>query len=235
MPSSYYSIEIQDFFEAAFSVDCVIFGFENEQLKVLLIKRGQEPFMGHYALPGDLVYPNEDLDFAAKRILKDLTGLSNIYLDQVKSFGAVNRHPLGRVITIAYYSLLKISEYEVDASSWASDAEWFPVTDLPPLAFDHQEIFEACRERLKLDVQRLPIAFSLLPEKFTLTELQDLYQSLLEKELDIRNFRKKVLSNELIQELDERQKGVAHRPARLYQFDNDGYMQKGKEAYNFNL
>lgn len=235
MPSSYYSIEIQDFFKSAFSIDSVIFGFETDQLKVLLIKRGQDPYLGYHALPGDLVYPSEDLDFAAKRILKELTNLSNVYLEQVKSFGAVDRHPLGRVITIAYYSLVKISDFQVDASAWASDAEWFPINDLPPLAFDHKQIFDACKERLKLDVQRLPIAFSLLPQKFTLTQLQELYESLLEKQLDIRNFRKKVLAIDLIQELDERQKGVAHRPAKLYRFDYGLYDKKGQNAYSFNL
>ena len=121
----------------------------------------------------------QDLDIAASRILNDLTNLSNVYLEQVQTFGAVNRHPLGRVITIAYYSLLKISEYKVNPSAWANQAEWFSIDELPPLAFDHQDIFDSCKERLKQDIQRFPIAFSLLPQKFTLTELQELYESIL--------------------------------------------------------
>lgn len=235
MPKSYYTIEIQDFFKSAFSVDCVIFGFDNEKLKVLLIERGAEPYLGHFALPGDLVYPGEDLDLAAKRILNELTGLSDVYLEQVKTFGSVDRHPLGRVITISYYSLIKIDTSQVGASSWAKQAYWHPVDDLPKLAFDHRDILEACRSRLQEEVRRRPIGFELLPEKFTLRQLQALYECVLETKLDTRNFRKKVLSMDLLSELNERQQGVAHRPAKLYGFDNEVYMSLTEKGFNFDI
>src|SRR5690606_34313342 len=141
---------------------------------VLLIKRGALPFKGKWALPGDLVFPNEDLDAAAGRILEELTGLRNVYLEQVQAFGAVNRHPLGRVITIAYYSLVTISNFHLMPSSWASKAKWHSISDVGDLAFDHNEILQACFHRLKDRVRARPIGFELLPKKFTLTELQHL-------------------------------------------------------------
>jgi 8-oxo-dGTP diphosphatase len=219
---SYYSIEIDEFFKSAFSVDCVVFGFDNEKLKLLLIRRGAEPFLGDYAVPGDLVYPNEDLDVAAKRVLKELTTLTDVYLEQVQSFGKVDRHPFGRVITISYYSLIKINDYDLGAANWAKEARWHAVDDLPRLAFDHQEIVNACLDRLRTDVLNKPIGFELLPEKFTLTQLQSLYEALLGTAQDTRNFRKRMLSQGTLVELDERQDGVAHRPAKLYRFDAKG-------------
>lgn len=235
MTSDHYSIEIQDFFKSAFSVDCVVFGFDEAQLKVLLIKRGADPFLGFHALPGDLVYPDENLDGAAARVLKELTGLQDVYLEQVNTFGAVDRHPLGRVITIAYFSLIKTSGYTVDPSSWAADASWYPISDLPQLAFDHRQILESCRNRLQEKVRRQPIGFELLPRKFTLRQLQDLYESLLEKQLDTRNFRKKVLSMNLLTELEERQEGVAHRPAKLYKFEKRMYDKLKTKGFNFDM
>ena len=220
---SYYSIEIKDFFKSAFSVDCVVFGFDNEKLKLLLIRRGAEPFLGDFAVPGDLVYPDEDLDIAAKRVLKELTALTEVYLEQVQTFGKVDRHPFGRVITISYYSLIKIQDYELGASKWAKEAHWHAIDELPRLAFDHQEIVDACLERLRADVLSKPIGFELLPEKFTLTQLQSLYESLLGMKLDTRNFRKRILSQGILEKLNERQDGVAHRPAKLYRFDRVAY------------
>jgi 8-oxo-dGTP diphosphatase len=224
---SYYSIEIDDFFKSAFSVDCAVFGFDNDQLKLLLIRRGAEPFLGDYALPGDLVYPDEDLDVAAKRVLKELTTLTDVFLEQVQSFGKVDRHPFGRVITISYYALIKIKDYEVGAANWAKEARWHSVDDLPRLAFDHQEIVNTCLDRLRANVLHKPIGFELLPEKFTLTQLQSLYEALLGTALDTRNFRKRMLAQGILEELDERQDGVAHRPAKLYRFNAEAAGQKG--------
>ena len=235
MSDTYYTIEIKDFFKSAFSVDCVVFGFDEGQLKVLLIERGTEPYLGFFALPGDLVYPNEDLDSSAKRVLMELTTLEDVYLEQVKTFGEVNRHPLGRVITISYFSLIKIENYKLGASSWAKKAAWHPVTNLPKLAFDHQNILDACRDALEEKVRRQPIGFELLPQKFTLRELQNLYEALLEKKLDTRNFRKKVLSTGLLEALQEKQEGVAHRPANLYRFDHAAYQTLSKKGWNFDL
>lgn len=227
--------EFSNFFKSAFSVDNVIFGFDEGDLKVLLIKRGTAPFKGKWALPGDLVYPNEDLSTAAKRVLEELTGLKEVYLEQVKTFGEVDRHPLGRVITIAYYSLIKINKYLLMPASFAKKAKWHSISDLRDLAFDHNEILAACCERLKEVVRTRPVGFELLPPKFTLTELQHLYEAILETELDKRNFRKKILSMNLLIDLNETQEGVAHRPAKLFSFDEEKYQKFISEGFSFEL
>ncbi|MBL7775486.1 MAG: NUDIX hydrolase [Saprospiraceae bacterium] len=227
--------EVESFFKSAFSVDNVIFGFDESDLKILLIQRGAAPFKGKWALPGDLVYPNEDLDTAAERVLEQLTGLRDVYLEQVKTFGAVNRHPLGRVITIAYYSLIKISDYVVTPASFAQSASWHSVSEVGELAFDHNEILNTCLRRLKLKVRMAPVGFELLPPKFTLTELQQLYEAILVEKLDKRNFRKKILSMRLLLDLNEVQEGVAHRPAKLYKFDPKIYEQFVAEGFSFGL
>ncbi len=227
--------ELDPFFKSAFSVDNVIFGFDEGDLKVLLIQRGQQPYQGKMALPGDLVYPNEDLDAAAQRVLEQLTGLRGVYLEQVRAFGDVDRHPLGRVITIAYYSLVKVSAYHIEAASWAKNAVWTPVAEVGKLAFDHNQILDSCLQRLKKRVRHAPVGFELLPEKFTLTELQHLYEAILDIELDKRNFRKKILSMDLLHDLGESQEKVAHRPARLYQFDRGRYQKFISEGFIFDL
>jgi len=216
-------VNIDQFFQSAFSVDNVIFGFDDADLKILLIKRGEEPFKGRLALPGDLVYPNEDVNKAANRILTELTGLKNVYLEQVKTFGAVNRHPLGRVITIAYYSLVKISDYDINVSSQVRQANWYSIDEAKELAFDHNEILQSCYKTLKRKVQSEPIGFELLPPKFTLTELQTLYETILKIKLDKRNFRKRVVAMNILVDLNEYQEGVAHRPAKLYKFEIEKY------------
>ena len=227
--------EFNDFFKSAFTVDNIIFGFDEGDLKVLLIKRGEEPYSGSWALPGYFVYPNEDLDTAAKRVLEQLTGLRNVFLEQVKTFGTVDRHPFGRVITVAYFSLIKINHYQIQAASIAQQAKWHSVAEVTNLPFDHKEILDACFDRLKWLVRLRPVGFELLPPKFTLTELQHLYEAILETKLDKRNFRKKILSMKLLIDLNETQEGVAHRPARLYQFDKKRYQQFQAEGFNFEL
>jgi len=227
--------EFNNFFKSAFSVDNIIFGFDEGDLKVLLIKRGAEPYNGMWALPGDLVYPNEDLDDAAARVLEELTGLRDVYLEQVNTFGAVNRHPLGRVITVAYYSLIRINKYKVTPASFAHKAHWHSIAEVLDLAFDHNEILQACYQRLKQQVRTRPLGFELLPPKFTLTELQHLYEAILETELDKRNFRKKILSMDLLIDLEETQEGVAHRPAKLYQFDSERYEMLKQEGLHLEL
>jgi len=224
-----------DFFKSAFTVDNVIFGFDEGDLKVLLIKRGEEPYMGKWALPGYFVYPSEDLNAAAIRVLEELTGLRNVYLEQVRTFGKVNRHPFGRVITIAYFSLVKISNYTIQPASIALKAKWHSISDVLDLAFDHQEILQACFEQLKSSVKSRPVGFELLPKNFTLTQLQHLYEAILETELDKRNFRKKILSMDLLVDLEVTQEGVAHRPAKLYQFDKERYEAFLKEGFSFEL
>ena len=227
----------QDFFKTAVTVDNVIFGFDESDLKVLLIKRGTEPYTGLWALPGDFIYAHENIDAAAARILHELTGLERVYLEQVRTFGAVGRHPLGRVVTVAYFSLIKTNREDVHPSSFAQSAQWVNLSDLRnvSIAFDHNEILDACFNALKQRVRIRPIGFELLPPKFTLTELQHLYEAILEAELDKRNFRKKILSMDFIVDLNESQEGVAHRPARLYEFDKSKYEKFVSEGFNFEL
>lgn len=226
---------LDSFFKSAFTVDNVIFGFDEGDLKVLLIKRGEEPYEGKWALPGYFVHKDEDLDTAAKRVLEELTGLRNVYLEQVRTFGEPGRHPMGRVITIAYFSLVKISAFNLQPASIALKARWHSVSQLGELAFDHHEILNSAFTRLKWGIRSRPVGFELLPRKFTLTELQHLYEAILEAELDKRNFRKKILSMDLLIDLNETQEGVAHRPARLYRFDPKRYEQFLDEGFSFEL
>lgn len=224
-----------NYFKSAFTVDNVIFGFDEGDLKVLLIKRGEEPHIGEWALPGYFVKTEEDLDTAAKRVLYELTGLTNVYLEQVHTFGSVNRHAFGRVITIAYFSLIKIDNLALQASSIALQAQWHVVKGLRHLAFDHDAILESCLQRLKWLVKTRPVGFELLPPKFTLTELQHLYEAILRCDLDKRNFRKKILSMNLLVDCGETQEGVAHRPAKLYKFDRKRYNKLVEQGFNFEL
>lgn len=230
-----YQIPLKDFFQTAFSVDCVVYGFDKEDLKILLIQRGAEPFKGQWALPGDLVYPDEDLDVSANRILQELTGLSKVFMEQHKTYGKVNRHPLGRVITISYYALVNLTEFNPESHSWAQNAHWHSLNDLPELAFDHQEILERTIEELRSKVRTQPIGFELLPKYFALNELQQLYEAILNRPFDKANFRKKILSMGLLIDVGKRETNVSHRPAKLYQFDEERYEELIAKGFSFEL
>ena len=227
--------DLTPFFSFGISVDCVVFGYYVVDVKVLVIERGTEPYIGYQAIPGDLVHPQEDAVTATQRVLRDLTGLENIYLEQLYTFAGVDRHPLGRVATIAYFSLLKIGDYNPRPSSWATDAQWMPIQALGEMAFDHKEIFDAALQRLQARVRNQPIGFELLPEEFTLAYLQHLYETLLNTQFDKANFRKKILTMDLLIPLDKMQKAVRHRPARLYQFDALRYEALSKRGFHFEL
>lgn len=219
-----------------FSIDTVIFGFDEGNLRVLLIERAEEAFIGKMALPGNLVLENEDLDTGAERILYELTGLKDTHLEQLYTFGDVNRHPLGRVITVAYYSLIRIKKYKLQPkTSFAKRAVWISVSEIPSLAFDHNIIVDKALDRLRAKLRYKPIGFELLAEKFSLSQLQDLYESILQIPIDKRNFRKKMLSYDLLVELDEKQQGVSHRAAKLYKFDKKRYEHLDKLGFNFEL
>ena len=176
---------------AALTVDCVVFGFDESELKVLLIQRALEPFKGKWALPGGFVHVDETLDEAARRELAEEAGLKNVFLEQLYSFGAVNRDPRERVISVTYYALVKLSGHNPEAATDAKKAKWFPVSKLPKLAFDHADMVVMALARLQGKVRYHPIGFELLPEEFTLSQLQHLYEAVLGTELDKRNFRKK--------------------------------------------
>ncbi len=220
---------------AALTVDCVVFGLDDESLKVLLIRRGLQPFEGKWALPGGFVGVGETLEAAARRELEEETGLKLAYLEQLYTFGALERDPRERVVTVAYFALVKLFDHKVQAATDAADAAWFATDDLPPLAFDHQDILRVARERLRSKVRYEPLGFELLPRKFTLTQLQRLYEVVLERELDKRNFRKKVLALDILEELDEVERDVAHRAARLYRFDERKYNKLKKQGFQLEI
>ena len=220
---------------AALTVDCVVFGFDEAELKVLLIQRALDPFKGKWALPGGFVRVNETLDDAARRELEEEAGLKDVFLEQLYTFGTVNRDPRERVVSVAYYALVKLAAHETKAATDATDAKWFPISQLPKLAFDHRDIAMTALTRLKGKVRYQPIGFELLPPKFTLSQLQHLYEAVLEAELDKRNFRKKVLSFGLLVPLKETQMAGRHRPAQLFRFDADKYEKLKKRGFNFEL
>ena len=212
-------------FDSVFSIDCVIFGFEAGILKILLIERNEEPFKDWLALPGYIVEQDESIDDAAERILYELTGLRELPMDQFHTFGDVDRHPQGRVITVGYYALIRVNGQKElrPVTQFARKAFWHPVNELPKLAFDHSIIFKTAFNKIRRRLNYQPVAFELLPEKFTLTQLQSLYEAILLQKLDKRNFRKKMLSYGFLKELDEKQRGVSYRAAKLYKFDRRKY------------
>jgi 8-oxo-dGTP diphosphatase len=223
------------FARPAVAVDCVVFGIDDEDLKVLLIQRDLEPFAGRWALPGGFVHLDETLDEAARRELAEETGLEQVFLEQLYTFGAVDRDPRERVVSVAYYALVKLSDHRVRAATDAREAGWFPVWDTPSLGFDHDRILAAALARLRGKVRYQPIGFELLPPKFTLTQLQRVYEKILERPLDKRNFRKKLLAMAVLVELEEVEQDVAHRAARLYRFDRKKYREFERAGFNFEL
>ncbi len=208
-----------EYFNIAVSVDCVIFGYESKELKVLLIKSDLEEFKGLWSLLGDLVRPDENIESAPYRVLRERTGLDDVYLDQVHTFGDLGRHPSGRVITTAYYSLINIKHHKLKLTH--NELHWHKLNDIKKLAFDHKKILDTSLDRLREQIMDHPIIFNLLPEKFSLRELQDLYQSILGTSLDRRNFRKKIAHKDWLLDLDEMENDVPHRPGKLYKAKTD--------------
>ena len=213
----------------AVTTDCVIFGFNGERLQVLLIERGIEPFKGRRAFPGGFLKMDETAEEGAKRELKEETGLENAYIQQLHTFSAPNRDPRERVITIAYYALVKIQE--VKGGDDAASARWFPLDEIPPLAFDHDYILRMATQRLREQIHFQPIGFELLPEKFTIRELQSLYEAILGINFDRRNFAKKMLHLEIITELDETIWPTPKREARLYKFNAEKYEELKRKGF----
>jgi len=215
-----------DYFNIAISVDCVIFGYDNKELKVLLIKSDLEEFSGLYSLLGDLVRPDEDLDSAPYRVLWERTGMEDVYLEQVHTFGSIGRHPSGRVITTAYYSLINIKHHQLSLTD--NELHWHKVDDLKKMAFDHKAILDACLQKLRMQVMEEPIIFNLLQEKFSLRELQELFEAILGTRLDRRNFRKKISLKNWLVDLDEMEDDVPHRPGKLYKLKSQFKKKTGR-------
>lgn len=219
----------------ALTVDCVVFGLDQQDLKVLLIERDQPPFEGCWALPGGFVNMDETVEQAARRELQEETGLDKVFLEQLYTFSEPDRDPRERVVSVAYYALVRLSANKARADSDARQAEWFALDQLPQLAFDHDQIFKMAHERLQNKVCYQPIGFELLPQKFTLSQLQKLYEIILGQELDKRNFRKKMLGMNVLVELEEQEKGVRHRAARLYRFNKKNYQELLKRGFHFEV
>jgi 8-oxo-dGTP diphosphatase len=242
------------------SVDCVIFGFDKSGLRVLLnqtdkeaLKRTlpeqassdqiRELYDKHPVLTGEIdwslfgghVPVEKDLDEFAKDLLLQATGLNDVFLQQISAFGSLDRVPYVRVITIGYYALINPDYYHLKQSVIARSLQWFNLNELPPLCFDHDLIIRKALNKLRQEVMYHPIGFHLLPDKFTLTEIQSLYEVILNKKMDTRNFRKKLAKMELLIDSGEKQKNVAHRAAKLYQFDIQVYEKLKMEGLNFRI
>ncbi len=217
------------------TVDSVVFGYDEGDLRVLLIERGEEPFRGTWALPGGFIHENEALADAAKRELQEETGIRPVALEQLSAFGTPGRDPRGHTITVAFVALVKLSDHNVRAATDAADARWFPASAPPELAFDHAEILEAARQRMIETIRTRPIGFDLLPKQFTLTQLQNLVECVLGEDLDKRNFRKKLLGLELLTPTGEFETGVARRAAQLYRLDTAHYRRLLKDGFQFRI
>ena len=219
----------------ALTVDCIVFGLDAEDLKVLLIQRKNEPFAGRWALPGGFVDVGETPEQAARRELEEETGLANVFLEQLYTFGEPDRDPREHIVSVAHYALVNIRDTRVRAADDARQAGWFPVCKPPPLAFDHPKILRMAHDRLKDGLRRQPVGLELLPRRFTLSQLQHVYETILGKEIDKRNFRRRVLRTGLLVETDQTQKEVAHRAARLYRFDVKKYRRLARQGFHFEV
>jgi 8-oxo-dGTP diphosphatase len=205
------------------AVDAVVFTLKNNELQILLIKRNKEPFKGMYALPGGMVEDNEETEDAVLRELQEETGVKDIYLKKHDVYTKVDRDPRARVVSIAYIALISHEKFKLNPTTDADEAEWFSVYDLPKLAFDHKKIIKESLHHLRFEVQTTNIAFQILPSRFTLSELQKTYELVLDKDLDKRNFRKRIKAFEILLETNETKMEGAHRPARLYKFKDKNY------------
>jgi len=199
------------------SVDCIIFGFHKEELNLLLIKRNFNPCKGNWSLVGGFLDKDESLDQTAQRVLRELTGLDNVFMEQVGSFGAIDRDPGERVVSTAYYALINIEDYDPELAM-LHNAHWVKLSELPPLIFDHKQMVDKALRRLKRQVSNQSIGYNLLPKLFTLSQFQQLYEAILGKTLDKRNFRKKVADMDFLEKTDEKDKLCSKRGAFLYRF-----------------
>lgn len=216
------------------ATDCIIFGFDSGRLKLLVFRRKVEPFQGEWSLIGSFVKLNEDVSEAAKRVLAETTGLENVFMEQLKAYGAADRDPGYRCISIAHYALIRIDDYDKELVE-KFGAAWYDIEELPNLVLDHTQMVQDALERLRRKARYQPIGFELLPEKFTIPQLQLLYEAIYQKDLDPRNFRKKLLSLKVLVKLDEKDKSTSRRGAFLYKFDHEKYEKLLKSGYNFEI
>ncbi|RQV92283.1 MAG: NUDIX hydrolase [Calditrichaeota bacterium] len=232
-PSSQYRLE--DIIDNV-STDCVIFGFQQSMLEILLYKRALNPCKGMWALPGGFLNKGELIEEAARRILYNTTGLHNIYLEEIGVFDQIDRFPEWRVFTIGFFALISPENDKlITSNEYTLEAKWFKLNELPELAWDHKHIVDIARDKLKTRVQNKPVGFELLPNKFTLPQLQTLYEVILDKSLDKRNFRKKLINMKLLKKLNEKDKNNIKRPADLYSFDKKRYKTLVKQGFLFEM
>lgn len=216
------------------ATDCIIFGFDSGNLKLLIFKRRVKPLMGEWSLIGSFVRLDEDVAEAAKRVLKEITGLENVFMEELKTYGAPDRDPGFRCISIGQYALIRINEYDRELVE-KHGAHWYDLDELPDLVLDHNQMVQDALGRIRRKARYKPIGFELLPEKFTIPQLQRLYEAIYQTELDSRNFRKKVLSLNVLVKLDEKDKTTSRRGAFLYKFDEENYRQLLESGYDFEI
>jgi len=216
------------------ALDCIIFGFDEEGLKLLLLKRQFEPAKGEWSLMGGFLKESESLDEAAYRILNQLTGLSDIFMEQLYAFGEVNRDPGARVISTAYFALIGIHELDPEIQK-KNGAHWRSISNLPNLIFDHRQMVDKALRELVEKVKVYPVGFELLPDKFTLVQLQNLYEAIYLRSVDKRNFRKKILSMELLDKQDDKERETSKKGAWYYRFNIEKYRELARNGFFFNL
>jgi hypothetical protein len=218
------------------AVDSIIFGYDEDgrELKLLLLKRNFQPAKGEWSLMGGFLKNDESVDSAAKRILHQLTGLSEVYMEQLYTFGELDRDPGARIISVAYFALIKINDSDLELVK-NHGATWIPISSMPPLIFDHSEMVDRALKKIQVRARTQPIGFELLPDKFTIPQLQGLYEAIYNKTLDKRNFRRKLLSMDLLEKLEEKEKESSRKGAWYYRFDPKKYEDLLKQGFNFEL
>lgn len=232
LPQQIHNYNTED--KVLLAVDCIIFGFDNEKLKILLIKRNFEPEKGKWSLMGGFLKNHETLDEAADRILKHLTGIDNVFMEQLHTFSKVDRDPAQRTLSVSYYALINIEDHNEELNSQNS-AEWFEVSKAPTLIFDHDLMVRHAVRQLRYRTTTEPIGFELLPEKFTMRQLQKLYETILDEKLDKRNFINKINGLDILIKLDEKDKNSSRKGSFLYKFDEEKYNKKLKDGFSFKV
>ncbi len=217
------------------TIDCVIFGYDGEKLAVLLLNRKEEPYAGMWTVPGGFLYLDETLEASADRILKTKTGLGSLYLEQLFTFGRPDRDPRGRVLSVAYYALINPERFELTTGKMANDVNWFPVSTLPALGFDHEDVLQTAIRRLQAKVTYQPVGFELLNPQFTISELQDLYECILNVTLDRRNFHKKITASGIVKPTGQKRLGEKNRAPELFEFDREQYDALVKSGFQFKI
>lgn len=227
--------DLQKYPRPSVTIDCVVFGYDGDTVSLLLINRKEQPFKNEWTLPGGFLFMEETPGETAKRILKDKTGLSDLFLEQLYTFGDLQRDPRGRVISIAYYTLVNPRLFNLVQGDAVTDLKWFAITKIPKTGFDHKEIINVALERLKAKVTYQPIGFELLEKEFTLTEIQFLYEAILQRPIDKRNFRKRILESNVLKATGKKRTGEKNRAPELFAFDEPQYKKLLKEGYQFKI